>query len=143
MNTVSTARLYALRAMYLLVVLGLGSVLWPGIVTPHAPWELARGTVNCMLAAFSLLCLLGLRYPLQMLPLLLWEALWKTIWLLLVPLPQWLHGGLDPATAQYVFEISFVVLVYLAIPWRYVHAQYVRKPGTPWRQFRQPCETSN
>lgn len=143
MNTVSTARLYALRAMYLLVVLGLGSVLWPGIVTPHAPWELMRGTVNCMLAAFSLLCLLGLRYPLQMLPVLLWEALWKTLWLLLVPLPQWLHGGVDPATMQYVFEISFVVLIYLAIPWRYVHAQYVRKPGTPWRQLRQPCETSN
>ena len=143
MNTVSTARLYALRAMYLLVILGLGSVLWPGIVTPHQPWELMRGTVNCMLAAFSLLCLLGLRYPLQMLPVLLWEALWKTLWLLLVPLPQWLRGGLDPATTQYVFEISFVVLVYLAIPWRYVHAHYILKPGTPWRQLSQPCETSD
>lgn len=136
MNTVSTARLYALRAMYLLVVLGLGSVLWPGIVQPHAPWELARGTVNCMLAAFSLLCLLGLRYPLQMLPVLLWEALWKTIWLLLVPLPQWLNGSLDAATAATAFECAFVVLVYLAIPWRHVYAHYVAGPATPWRAQR-------
>ena len=135
-NAVSTARLHALRAMYLLVVVGLGSVLWPGIVRPHHAWELMQGTVNCMLAAFSLLCLLGLRYPLQMLPVLLWEALWKTIWLLLVPLPQWLHGQVDPATAATAFECAFVILVYLAIPWRYMHAQYVLKPATPWRAAR-------
>ena len=133
MNTVSTIRLYALRAMYLLVVLGLGSVLWPGIIMPHQPWGLAQGTVNCMLAAFSLLCLLGVRYPLQMLPVLLWEALWKTIWLLLVPLPQWLNGHADAATMATAFECSLVVLVYLAIPWRYVYAQYVLQAGTPWR----------
>ncbi|KAB8060233.1 hypothetical protein GCN74_09760 [Janthinobacterium sp. FT14W] len=142
-NTVSTARLYALRAMYLLVVLGLGKVPWPGIVRPRQPWELARGTVNCMLAAFSLLCLPGLRYPLRMLPVLLREALWKTLRLLLVPRPQWLNGQLDPATAATEFECGFVLLLYLAIPWRYVHAHYLLKRGTARRQLRQPCETSD
>jgi hypothetical protein len=86
MNEVSLFRLYVLRAMYLFIVAGLGVYLWPGVLNPHRHWELNEGMATCMLAAFSLLCLLGLRYPLQMLPVLLWEVIWKTLWLILVPL---------------------------------------------------------
>lgn len=133
MNTVSTARLYALRAMYLLVVLGLGSVLWPGIVTPHQPWELMRGTVNCMLAAFSLLCLLGLRYPLQMLPLLIFELLWKVIWIVAFALPMWAGPGLDAYAAETLFACAIgVVLVPLVLPWGYLFRHYVQAPAAPW-----------
>lgn len=133
MNEVSLSRLYVLRAMYLLVVVGLGIVLWPGIIHHEKPWELARGTVICMMAAFSVLCAFGVRYPLQMLPILLWEALWKTMWLGIVALPQWWSGDMDAATLQQVFDLSFVVLVYLAVPWSYVFKHYVKKPGDTWR----------
>ena len=92
MNEVSSFRLYVLRAMYLFIVAGLGVYLWPGVLNPQKHWELAQGMQSCMLAAFSLLCLLGLRFPLQMLPILLWEVTWKTLWLLLVPFPQWRAG---------------------------------------------------
>lgn len=143
MQEISTFRLTLLRAMYLLIAVGLGLTIWPAIIAPPTLVANAGSVVRALLGSLALVALLGLRYPLQMLPVLLWEALWKTLWLLLVPLPQWLQGGLDPATAQYVFEISFVVLVYLAIPWRYVHAHYILKPGTPWRQLSQPCETSD
>ena len=70
------------------IVVGLGVFLWPEILNPEQHWALAQGESTCMLAAFSLLCLLGLRYPLQMLPVLPWETVWKTLWLLLVPFPQ-------------------------------------------------------
>jgi hypothetical protein len=116
MNEVSLFRLYVLRAMYLFIVVGLGVYLWPGVLNPEKHWELMEGQASCMLAAFSLLCILGLRFPLQMLPVLLWEVLWKTLWLMLVPLPQ-----------------SLVVLVYIAIPWRYVFAHYVKARGDRWR----------
>jgi hypothetical protein len=86
-----------------------------------------------MLAAFSLLCALGLRYPVQMLPVLLWEVLWKTLWLGIVPLPQYLAGHVDDAIKPATFAVSMVILVYIAIPWRYVVARYVTAPGERWR----------
>jgi hypothetical protein len=132
MNEVPLFRLYILRAMYLFIVVGLGAYLWPGVLSPDRHWELMEGQATCMLAAFSLLCAVGIRYPLQMLPVLLWEVLWKTLWLLLVPLPQWMSGHVDDAIKPAIFAISLVILVYLAIPWRYVFVHYVRAAGDRW-----------
>jgi hypothetical protein len=133
MNEVSLFRLYVLRALYLFIVVGLGFYLWPGILDPNKHWELMQGEVSCMLAAFSLLCIVGLRYPLQMLPVLLWEVTWKTLWLVLVPLPQWMAGRLDPSLGPTIFAISLVGLVYLAIPWRYVYVHYVKAAAERWQ----------
>lgn len=133
MNEVSLFRLYVLRAMYLFIVVGLGFYVWPGVLDPNKRWELMQGEVSCMLAAFSLLCVVGLRYPLQMLPVLLWEVTWKTLWLLLVPLPQWMAGRLDQSLGPTIFAVSLVVLVYLAIPWRYVFVQYIKARAERWR----------
>ena len=134
MNEVSTFRVYVLRGMYLFIVVGLGVYLWPGILFPARPWAIVEvPQSSCMLAAFSLLCAVGLRYPLKMLPVLLWEVLWKTLWLLLVPFPQWRAGHVDPELQPTIFAISLVVLVYLAIPWGYVYRHYVKAPGERWR----------
>jgi hypothetical protein len=133
MNEVSSFRLYILRGMYLFIVVGLGAYLWPSVLNPERHWELMQGEASCMLAAFSLACLLGLRFPLQMLPVLLWEVTWKTLWLILVPLPQWMAGHIDDSIRPSIFAVSLVVLVYLAIPWRYVFAHYVKAPGDRWR----------
>ncbi len=131
-ESVSLLRLYMLRAIYLLVVVGLGVVLWPGIVHPSHPWALDEGVVKCMLAAFSLLCLVGLCYPLQMIPLLLWELLWKSIWLLDVALPAWREGRFDEAIASNAAACALVVLVPLVLPWRYVVRNYLLRPGNRW-----------
>ena len=133
MHEVTLFRLYVLRALYLFIVIGLGFVVWPGVLDSGRHWELMEGAATCMLAAFSLLCLLGLRYPLQMLPVLLWEVLWKTLWLLLVPLPQWRAGHIDDAIQPTLFSCSMVVLVYAAIPWHYVFTHYVRERSARWR----------
>jgi len=131
--TVSLLRLYLLRAMYLLVVVGLGIVVWPGVIHQSRPWELMEGVAACMLAAFSALCLLGLRHPLQMLPLLLWELLWKTIWLLDVVLPAWRAGTMDDATASVASQCVLVAVIPLVVPWRYVFDRYLRQRGDRWR----------
>jgi hypothetical protein len=86
-----------------------------------------------MLVALSLLTFLGLRYPLQLLPILLFELAWKFIWVGVVVVPLWAAGRLDPATL-YVFSTCLVVLIVLAvIPWRYVFTQFVSNPGDRWR----------
>jgi hypothetical protein len=132
MPEVSLFRLYVLRAMYLFIVVGLGTFLWPDIINPAKHWHLSEGHADCMLAAFSLLCLLGLRYPLQMLPVLLWEVTWKTIWLALVPLPQWWAGHVDDAIKPAVFACAMVVIVYAAVPWPYVFRHFVKARGERW-----------
>ena len=129
---VPTWRLYLLRAMYLLVVMGLGSLVWPQFFHRTQPWAYADGIIACMLLAFSLLSLLGLRYPLQMLPILLWELVWKAVWLGVIALPLWRAGQVDEATAANTFACSFVILVVIAIPWRFVFDHYVRKQGDRW-----------
>ena len=72
-DDVSLWRLYLLRALYLLFAAGLGLTVWPGIIHHDRPWGLMEGVVQCVLGAFGALSLLGLRYPLQMLPLVFWE----------------------------------------------------------------------
>jgi hypothetical protein len=130
---VSLLHLWMLRAMYLLIVVGLALVVWPGVLHRSRPWELFEGVAQCMLAAFSALCVLGLRYPLQMLPLLLWELLWKSIWLLDVVLPVWRAGALDAQTAGVAVTCLMAAIIPFVVPWRYVFAHYVRGKGDRWR----------
>jgi len=132
MNDVSVLRLNLLRAMYLLVVVGLSLVVWPGVILNSQTWTRNQGVINCMLVAFSLLCALGLRYPLQMLPILLWELIWKSAWLLIVALPKLLAGTMDEASAGTLVEVMFVVLVPFVIPWGYFARHYLRKPAEQW-----------
>jgi hypothetical protein len=126
---VSRLRLIVLRALYALIALGLVLFVWPVLLAKVPAPPHYQGVVLAMLAAFSLLCLLGIRYPLQMLPVLLWELLWKSLWLGLIGVPRWLSGTMDAATAQTLFDCSLVVLVLVAVPWGYVAREYVRKPA--------------
>ncbi len=133
-SEVSTFRLYLLRAMYLLIVVGLGSEIWPGIIHHAKAWDLMHGVASSLLAAISVLAALGIRYPLQMLPLLLFELLWKAIWLLAIALPLWSANQLDADTMETVKAcLMGIVLVPIVIPWPYVLAQYVKKPGDRWK----------
>jgi hypothetical protein len=132
MTEVSTFRLYLLRGAYLLISVGMGSIIWP-LMFNHGPWSVMHSVANSLLAALSLVAALGVRYPLQMLPLLLFELLWKTIWLVAIALPLWSAGRLDAEAMQTVTDcLVGIVLCPLVIPWPYVWANYVKKPGDRW-----------
>jgi hypothetical protein len=134
--SVSLPRLYLLRLGYLVVAVGLALTKWPLLINHDRPWPLFEGVETCMLVALSLLAFLGLRYPLQMLPILLFELAWKLIWVAVVVLPLWLANQIDPATLRVFYSCLVVLIVLAVIPWRYVVAHYVRKPGDPWRSNR-------
>jgi hypothetical protein len=130
-SEVSLVRLYVLRATYLVLVIGLGVTNLPALVS-HEPT--ARGVIPSMLGGIWLLALLGVRYPLQMIPLLLFEFAWKTIWLLDYGLPQRLSGQV-PATfgEDFTAILAGVILMPLVIPWGYVFRRYFKQPAEPWR----------
>jgi len=134
MSPISAFRVLFLRAAYLLLAVGGFFISWAQILDPTKKWELMHGVVVSMLGAMSILAVLGIRYPLQMLPLLFWELTWKTIWLLRVALPLRLAHQMDQATADNVFACLLAVIVAAAIPWRYVFEHYAKNAGDPWRR---------
>lgn len=134
MSEVSTVRLYALRVVYLLNFIGLGLTAWPAVLNPPRPLGLIDGVAFSYWAALSALLGLGVRYPLQMLPLLLLQLFYKVVWLLAVALPLWLGGQWDSqATALTRIFVIPVVLDLLVTPWTYVLANYLKKPGDSWK----------
>jgi hypothetical protein len=78
------------------------------------------------------LAAVGIRYPLQMLPVLLFEIVWKSIWLIAVALPLWSANQIDARAWETVSDCLFGAILIPLIPWRYVVSQYVTKPGDRW-----------
>ena len=137
MTTISPWRLNLLRLAYLLLAAGLGAVIWPDIFDLAKSWTLMTGVVKAMLAAIAALAILGLRYPLKMLPLLFFELAWKAIWLARMALPQATAGTLDENTTQTLYECAAVVILLPLIPWDHVYRTYLTTPGDPWIKHRE------
>jgi hypothetical protein len=130
---VSLFRLYTLRVAYFILAAGLGTFIWPVVI--HHTKELAatQGVQFALLAGLGATAVLGLRYPLQMLPLLLFELIWKTIYLVAFALPMWRTNQVTAAMAEDIKACLMVVIFLPLIPWRYVFANYVMKRGERWK----------
>lgn len=127
---VSLARLYAMRALALLGIWGLFTTVQALFV--HAPLD--RGVHKALIAGLWLMCLFAFRYPLKMVPILLFEMTWKLVWLAAFGLPQWRSGTASPQLAGDLWSIgAFPLVCALVIPWGYVWRHYVRAPGERWR----------
>ena len=131
-HEVSLARLYLLRAVGLFVAIdGCFSKL-PAIIHPNLA---SRGIIPALLEALWVSAIFVVRYPLRMMPIFLFELIWKTLWLVDYGAPQWLGGMRSPALSRDLFEIGFFPLpIALVIPWGYVWRHYVRQPADRWRQ---------
>jgi hypothetical protein len=126
-------RLYVLRLGYLILGGGLVVYKWPLLFHHDKPWPLMTSVVTCVLVGISVLALLGLRYPVQMLPILLFEVVWKAIWLAAVALPLWLNHQMDPDTRQATNEVLSGAIILAVIPWRYVYSNYLIRRADRWR----------
>ena len=136
MSEVSTLRLYLLRAMYVFTVVGLAIEKLPALLHP-ANLSPGDSVILSVLGATALLAVVGIRYPIKMLPLLFFEFVWKAIWILVFGLPLLLSGGLDPnvtfgGTETLIACLVGVVLVPLVTPWGYVLRHYLKAPGDRW-----------
>jgi hypothetical protein len=129
---VSAFRRNVMRAGYLILFGGLAYSEWPGLIR-HEGWTSTHSVASSLLAALSLLAGLGIRYPLQMVPVLLFELAWKAIWLIAIALPLWVAHDVDPYTGRMTITcLAAMVIVPLLIPWPYVFTNYLMKPGDRW-----------
>jgi hypothetical protein len=132
-------RLLVMRAMYLFMAVGIGATIWPSILNHGSDMPRMTGVALALIGTIGLLALVGLRYPLQMIPLLLFELFWKMIWLLAFALPRWLDGSLDEGMRSSIFDTSLGAVLLLVIPWRFVWENYVVKAGDPVSNRRAPA----
>jgi hypothetical protein len=130
---VSLFRLYTLRVAYLILAAGLGTYIWPVVLSHSSELAANHGVQFALLAGLGATALLGLRYPVQMLPLLLFELIWKAIYLLGFALPLWRAHQVTASAAEDINACLMVVILIPLIPWRFVYAQYVAKRGERWR----------
>jgi hypothetical protein len=130
---ISLIRLYTLRVAYLIMAAGIGVFFWPAVIHHTNEFAATKGVQFALLAGLGLTAALGLRYPLQMLPILLFELCWKTTYLIAFALPLWRAHQINDAVAEDITSILMVVIFLPLIPWRYVFTNYVLKPGDRWK----------
>lgn len=129
---VSLFHLYGLRVVYALIALFLLSNIAPRL--PELPPTMMTGAARALFVALGLLAALGVRYPLQMLPIMLFELAWKALWLAFVGLPLWSAGGIDADNRDTFINVAVgIPLVLVVVPWRYVWDHYVVRPSERWR----------
>jgi len=128
----STRRLNIMRIGYAFMGVGLVIVRWPLLIQDAPSLPVMDGVVTCLLTAMSLLAFLGLRYPTQMLPILLFEVTWKVIWIAAIAVPHLVADDMNAATRDVLFNCSFVIVIIAVIPWGYAWRRYARTPGDAW-----------
>jgi hypothetical protein len=83
-----------------------------------------------MWAAHSLLSLIGISRPLTMLPLVLFEIVYKLLWVATVALPLWSANQLVGSSAEELtYAFLWVVIPMAFMPWPYVFRRYIRNPS--------------
>jgi hypothetical protein len=93
---------------------------------------LIHGVAFSLYAVFATLMLLGVRFPVRMLPLMLQQLFYKLIWLIAVGYPLWSAGRLDQGALGVIKVFAgTVVLDLLVIPWPYVFEKYAKAIFTP------------
>jgi hypothetical protein len=125
-------RLYVLRACYAILAIGLGSSQMSAFLH-HAHWTQNTAAAHSFLLALATLSVVGVRHPLRMLPLLVYELLWKMIWLVGVALPLWATNQVDSETRTAFFQIAPAVVLFPVLPWGFMFSNYLKKPGDRWR----------
>jgi len=122
-----------LRICYLILAVGLGLYMWPSVIHHTPDLAVAHGIQFSLLAGLGLTAVLGLRYPVQMIPLLLFELVWKAIYLVAFALPLWSAHQVTAAAAEDIKACLMVVIFIPLIPWRYVARHYIMQPGSRWK----------
>lgn len=135
-------RTWGLRLIFAAMAIVLSTEQWSYILGGTAAWSEWKGLGHCMLAILGLLAILGVFHPVKLLPLMLFEIAWKTVWLLGIALPAWLGDRVVPDIVNVPASAIGIVVVSMLMPWRYVWWRYVVQPVEPWRRDKNAARVN-
>jgi len=119
--------IYLLRLLFLLIVVFVASDSWSAILTHKGQWDHVKAAAVCMWAAYSVLSTFALINPLKWLPIVMFEIVYKIIWLVIVAYPLWSANQLAGSPAEEMtYAFVWVILPIVAMPWAYAFRSYVR-----------------
>jgi hypothetical protein len=127
-------RINAMRVGYLVMAVGIaltkGPLFLQGTVVNLPVYE---GVVAALLGTMGLLAVVGLRHPVQMLPILIFESTWKVVWFGAVALPHLISGDMSDQMGSVLSSVSVGILILVVTPWDYAWKRFFRTPGDKWR----------
>ena len=119
--------IYGMRLIYILMATFLAMDVWTHIITYDQRWDPSDAMNWSVWAAFTLFAFIGIFHTVKMIPIMLLEIVYKTIWLILVALPLFLDGNLsDDTTDGMIYPFLFVILPLIFVPWGYVVKKYIK-----------------
>jgi hypothetical protein len=118
--------IYLLRLVFTLMFLFLTYDSWAHIIHHTGPWDPANSAAWFMWGSCSIISFIGIRRPLKMLPIILFEIVYKTAWLIVVAYPLYQHNELTGTPTQAMADnFMLVILPVVAMPWRYFFRTYI------------------
>jgi hypothetical protein len=117
MNRLPTWRIVLLRLCYGTIAGGLSTIVVPRLITLPADWTNSNAVVTCFLAAMMIMCALGVFRPIAMLPVMVFELVWKFVFMFRISLELWLNGKLEGAFLQTFWDCVPILLFVPIIPW--------------------------
>ncbi len=128
MSELHIVRSTIMRVVYFLTFVGLVG-WWPALFAHTGNWSPMEGVGISFYAVLSLLALVGVVYPIQMIPLMLAQLLYKSTWVLFVGLPILSTGVESSRTDEFMMANSVgMVIDVIAIPWIFLFKKYFGRP---------------
>lgn len=122
--------IYLLRLLFTLMFVFLTYDSWSYILSHTGPWNNAHAAAWCMWGSYSVISFIGIVRPLKMLPIVLFEIIYKTTWLVVVAYPLWIKNELVGSPAEEMTNVFvWVVFPIVAMPWKYFFKQYILPGG--------------
>ncbi|MCR9248779.1 MAG: hypothetical protein NXI20_00090 [bacterium] len=120
-------RIVIMRGLYLLTFVGLAFDSYSTLFNPGEMLDTITGVAFVFWASYATLMGFGVRYPVQMMPLLFLQLFYKALWIIGVYMPMY-NAGVVTENAQSFFWIcvTAVILDVIVIPWPYVLNNYVK-----------------
>lgn len=118
--------IYLLRLLFTLMFVFLTYESWSTIVNHTGPWNGTTAAAWCMWGSYSVISFIGIIKPLKMLPIVLFEIVYKVAWLFVVAYPLWIKNELAGSAVEGMAAVYiWVVFPIAAMPWGYFFKTYI------------------